>query len=68
VCSVVAGAVAFAIWKPLDALVGRTLGGQLVSLVPALALAVVAYLAAGRALKVREMQALLSLRSRLRRG
>jgi putative peptidoglycan lipid II flippase len=68
VCSVVAGAVAFAIWKPLDALVGRSFGGQLVSLVPALALAVVAYLAAGRALKVREMQALLSLRSRLRRG
>jgi putative peptidoglycan lipid II flippase len=68
VCSAVAGAVAFAIWKPLDALVGRSFGGQLVSLVPALALAVVAYPAAGRALKVREMQALLSLRSRLRRG
>jgi putative peptidoglycan lipid II flippase len=68
VCSVVAGAVAFVIWKPLDELVGRSFGGQLVSLVPALALAVVAYLAAGRALKVREMQALLSLRSRLRRG
>ena len=67
-CSVIAGAVAFAVWWPLDSLVGRSFGGQLVSLVPALTLAVVAYLAAGRALRIREMQALLSLRSRLRRG
>jgi putative peptidoglycan lipid II flippase len=66
--SMVAGAVAFAVWKPLDSAAGRSLGGQLVSLLPALAAAVVAYLAAGRALRVREMQALLSLRGRLRRG
>jgi putative peptidoglycan lipid II flippase len=68
VASMVAGAVAFAVWKPLDSAAGRSLGGQLVSLLPALAAAVVAYLAAGRALQVREMQALLSLRGRLRRG
>jgi putative peptidoglycan lipid II flippase len=68
VASMVAGAVAFAVWKPLDSAAGRSLGGQLVSLLPALAAAVVAYLAAGRALRVREMQALLSLRGRLRRG
>jgi hypothetical protein len=39
-----------------------------VSLLPALGLAVGAYLVAARALGVREMQALLSLKSRLRRG
>jgi putative peptidoglycan lipid II flippase len=68
VAAAVAGAVAFAVWKPLDSVVGRSLGGQFVSLVPALAAAVVAYLLAARALRVREMQALLSLRGRLRRG
>jgi len=59
---------AFAVWKPLDSAAGRSVGGQLVSLVPALAAAVAAYLLAARALRVREMQALLSLRGRLRRG
>jgi putative peptidoglycan lipid II flippase len=68
VCSAVSGAVAFAVWKPIDAAVGRSFGGQVVSLLPALVLAVVAYLLAARALGVREMQALLSLKSRLRRG
>jgi putative peptidoglycan lipid II flippase len=67
-CSVVAGAVAFGVWKPLDAVLGRSTGGQLVSLLPALAAAAIAYFAAGRILGVREMQALLSLRSRARRG
>ncbi len=64
----VAGGIAFAVWKVLDDLVGRSLGGQLLSLVPALTAATVAYLAAGKLLRVREMQALLSLRSRPRRG
>jgi len=64
----VSGAVAFAVWKPLDSAAGRSLGGQLLSLAPALTAAVAAYLLAGRALRVREMQALLSLRGRLRRG
>jgi peptidoglycan biosynthesis protein MviN/MurJ (putative lipid II flippase) len=68
VAAAVSGAIAFAVWKPLDSAAGRSLGGQLVSLVPALTAAVVAYLLAGRALRVREMQALLSLRGRLRRG
>jgi putative peptidoglycan lipid II flippase len=68
VASAVAGAVAFAVWKPLDSAAGRSLGGQLASLLPAVAAATVAYLLAGRALRVREMQALLSLRGRLRRG
>jgi putative peptidoglycan lipid II flippase len=64
----VAGGIAFAVWRVLDDLVGRSLGGQLLSLVPALTAATVAYLAAGKLLRVREMQALLSLRSRPRRG
>ena len=66
--AVVAGGAAFAVWKPLDSLVGRSLGGQLGSLVPALVAAVVVYLGACALLKVREMQTLLSLRSRLRRA
>ena len=68
IAAAVAGAVAFAVWKPIDAAVGRSVGGQLLSLVPALAAAAAAYLIAARALRVREMQALLSLRGRLRRG
>ena len=64
----VAGAVAFAVWKLIDSAVGRSFGGQFISLVPALAASAAAYLLAARAARVREMQALLSLRGRLRRG
>ena len=63
-----AGAVAYGVWAPLDAVAGRSLGGQLVSVLPALAAALAVYFAACRALQVREMQALLSLRGRLRRA
>jgi putative peptidoglycan lipid II flippase len=66
--SAVAGGVAFAVWKPLDDAVGRSFGGQFVSLLPALAAALAAYLGMCAALRVREMRALLSLRSRVRRG
>jgi putative peptidoglycan lipid II flippase len=66
--SAVAAVVAYAVWRPLDSTAGRSLAGQLASLVPAIVAATVAYLAASRALRVREMQALLSLRSRFRRG
>ncbi len=68
VAALVAGIVAFAVWKPLDVLFGRSLGGQLLSLVPAVTAAAMSYLAVARVLHVREMQALLSLSSRLRRG
>ena len=64
----IAGAVAFGVWKPLDSLFGESLLGQLLSLLPAVTASVVAYLAVARALRVREMQALLSLRSRIRSG
>ncbi len=64
----VAGAIAFAVWKPIDSGVGRSTGGQLVSLLPALTAALLAYFFACRALGVREMQTLLSLRGRFRRA
>jgi len=68
IASLVAGAVAYVVWRPLDAAFGRSLAGQLGSLLPALAGSVAAYLGTARVLRVREMQALLSLRSRFRRG
>jgi putative peptidoglycan lipid II flippase len=64
----IAGAVAFGVWKPLDSLFGESLLGQLLSLLPAITASVVAYLAVARALRVQEIQALLSLRSRMRSG
>jgi len=63
-----AGGAAYAIWSPLDSAAGRSLGGQLASVVPALVVAVGVYFGACLALRVREMQTLLSLRGRLRRA
>ena len=63
-----AGATAFAVWWPIDHAAGRSLGGQLASVLPALLAAAAVYFGACRALGVREMQALLSLRGRLRRA
>jgi putative peptidoglycan lipid II flippase len=63
-----AGATAFGVWTAIDSAVGRSLGGQLVSVLPAVASAVAVYFGACFAFKVREMQALLSLRGRLRRA
>src|SRR6266404_5119340 len=66
VAAALAGAAAFAVWEPIDSAAGRGLGGQLASIIPAFLASGLVYLAACRALKVREMQALLSLRGRLR--
>jgi putative peptidoglycan lipid II flippase len=68
IASVAAALVGYAVWWPLDDVLGRSLVAQIVSLGSALAGAGVAYLAACRALRVREMQALLSLRGRTRRA
>jgi putative peptidoglycan lipid II flippase len=68
VCAAIAGGIAFAVWEPIDSAVGRSLGGQLLSLLPALAAAGAAYLLGCRLLRVREMRSLLSLRSRAGRG
>jgi putative peptidoglycan lipid II flippase len=66
--SAVVAVVAFGVWDPLDGAVGRSLGGQVVSLGLALIASVAAYAITCRALSVREMQALLSLRTRAQRG
>jgi putative peptidoglycan lipid II flippase len=68
IAAVAAALVGYAVWWPLDDVLGRSLVAQIVSLGSALAGAGVAYLAACRALRVREMQALLSLRGRTRRA
>jgi putative peptidoglycan lipid II flippase len=64
----VAGAVtaggAFAVWYGLDAWLGRSLGAQLVSVAAALASAGLVYVGAARALRIRELEALLLLRAR----
>jgi putative peptidoglycan lipid II flippase len=65
---VIAGAVlaviSWPVWHFLDAALGRSLPAQLVSLGLALALGVAAYVASSALLRVREMQALLSVRGR----
>jgi putative peptidoglycan lipid II flippase len=61
-------AVAWFVWHPLDSALGRSFPAQAVSLGAALVASAVVYLLACRALQVREMRALLSLRSRVRGG
>jgi putative peptidoglycan lipid II flippase len=68
VASALVAPAAYVVWRPLDSVLGRSFPGQAVSLGAALAAAGVTYYLACRALKVREMQALLSLKSRLSRG
>jgi putative peptidoglycan lipid II flippase len=63
--SAVVAAVAYGVWRGLDAELGRSLGGQIVSLGLALTAGIVAYGVTCRALGVRELQALLALRGRL---
>jgi putative peptidoglycan lipid II flippase len=60
--------VSYAVWRPLDSALGRSFPAQVVSLGLALTVAGAVYLGACRALRVRELQTLLSLRSRLSRG
>ncbi len=60
--------VAFGVWYAIDRGVGRSFGGQLLSVGLALAFGVATYLFACRALGVREMDALLALRGRLKRA
>ncbi|HEU0336041.1 MAG TPA: murein biosynthesis integral membrane protein MurJ [Gaiellaceae bacterium] len=57
----VAAASSLAAWYGLDAALGRSLGGQLVSVGGGLLVAVGVYLLACRALRVRELEALLPL-------
>lgn len=65
--SAAVAAVGYGVWRELDAVVGRSFGGQVVSLGAALALAVAVYLAACKLLRVEELRTLTSLGARLRR-
>jgi putative peptidoglycan lipid II flippase len=66
--SAVVAAVSWAIWRALDSALGRSFGGQVVSLGLALAAALAAYVVGCRLLGVKEIETLLSLRARLRRA
>jgi putative peptidoglycan lipid II flippase len=66
--SAVLGAVAFGVWWPLDQALGRGFLAQVISLGAALAAGGGVYLLVCRALRVREIETLLSLRARFRRS
>jgi putative peptidoglycan lipid II flippase len=68
VASAVLGAVSFGVWYGLDQALGRSLVGQIVSVVSALLTGTLTYLLAARALHVRELGALLGLWTRLKRA
>jgi putative peptidoglycan lipid II flippase len=59
---------AYGTWYALDQALGRSFGGQFVSVGLALVVGTAVYLLACRALRVRELRALLALRSRLARN
>jgi putative peptidoglycan lipid II flippase len=64
VASAAVAAVAYGVWEPLDSALGRSFGGQAVSLGLALAASAAVYLGACRLVGVRELEVLLSLRRR----
>jgi putative peptidoglycan lipid II flippase len=68
VASAALAAASYPVWRGLDATLGRSFGGQLASVAGALAAGAVVYLVSCRLLRVRELDALLSLRTRLRRA
>jgi putative peptidoglycan lipid II flippase len=68
VASAVVAGVAYGVWRPLDATLGRSFPAQLASVGLALAVSAGAYLIACRALRVGEVETLLSLRARFRRA
>jgi putative peptidoglycan lipid II flippase len=68
IASVLLGLTSYAVWRGLDEALGRSFLAQLASLGLALAAGGGVYLAACRALRVRELATLLSLRGRRRQG
>ena len=62
--SAAAAGVAFAVWYGLDELLGRSLGGQIVSVGTGVLVGAAAYLGLAALIRVRELQTLLSLRRR----
>ncbi|HEY7019218.1 MAG TPA: lipid II flippase MurJ, partial [Gaiellaceae bacterium] len=67
VASALSAAVGFGVWWLVDHEVGRSLGGQLLSLLLAMLAVLDAYLFFCILLRIRELDALLSLRARRRR-
>jgi putative peptidoglycan lipid II flippase len=61
-------AISYVVWRVLDEALGRSFGDQLVSLGTALLVGVAVYLISSRLLRVRELEALLTLRSAFRRA
>jgi putative peptidoglycan lipid II flippase len=59
--------VSYGVWRGLDSALGRSFGAQVVSVGTALGAGVAVYLVSCRLLGVRELEALLALRDRLRR-
>jgi putative peptidoglycan lipid II flippase len=68
IASALVALVAWVVWKPLDSGLGRSFPAQLVSLGAALAAALAVYYTACRVLRVRELDVVLGLASRLRRA
>ena len=68
IASTALAAVSYGVWRVLDDALGRSFAAQLVSLGAALALGGIVYIVACKALRVHEIEALLSLRSRFRRA
>jgi putative peptidoglycan lipid II flippase len=68
VASAVVAAVAWTVWRPLDASLGRAFPAQVVSLGAALGAAFAVYVVCCRLLQVRELAALRALGARLRRA
>jgi putative peptidoglycan lipid II flippase len=66
IASAVLAGVSYGVWRLLDEALGRSLGAQIVSLGAALVAGFGAYAISCRLLGVRELEALLSLRSRRR--
>ena len=68
IASAALGAVAYGLWHVLDGALGRSFPAQLLSLGCALVVGGIVYMVACKALRVREIAALLSLRDRFRRA
>jgi putative peptidoglycan lipid II flippase len=66
VASALLAGVAYGVWEPLDAALGRSFGAQVVSLGLALAASGAIYVGACRVLRVRELETLVSLAKRVR--
>jgi putative peptidoglycan lipid II flippase len=67
IAAAVLAGVSYGVWRGLDEALGRALWAQLISVGMALAAGTAAYLVSCRLLGVRELNALLALRERLRR-